>query len=62
LRYCHVGITAPGPYGYGIEMASCDMIYILSVMKIEAGVEPILRFCLRNLKGGNVGITDWRNL
>jgi hypothetical protein len=34
------------------------MIYIPSFMKIGAGVQAILIFCLRNLKGFNVGITD----
>jgi hypothetical protein len=37
---------------YAVEMASCGMIYLPSFMK------PILRFCLKNLKGCNVGITD----
>jgi hypothetical protein len=30
-------------------------------MKIYAGVQAILRFCLRNLRGYNVGITDGRD-
>jgi hypothetical protein len=29
-------------------------------MKIGTGVQAILRFCLRNLRGFNVGITDGR--
>jgi hypothetical protein len=47
---------------YAIEMASCGMIYLPSSMKIATGVQEILRFCLRNLTGCNVGITDGRNL
>jgi hypothetical protein len=43
---------------YEIEMASCDMIYMLSFMKFDRGVQAILRFCLRNLRVCNVGITD----
>jgi hypothetical protein len=31
-------------------------------MKTGAGVQTILRFCLSNLKGCNVGITDERDL
>jgi hypothetical protein len=29
-----------------------------SFMKIGTGVQATLRFCLRNLRGCNVGITD----
>jgi hypothetical protein len=47
---------------YAIKMASCGMIYIPSFMKVDKGVEVILRFCLRNLRGCNAGITDGRNL
>jgi hypothetical protein len=43
-------------------MTSSGMIYMPSFMKIEAGVEAPLMFCLRNLRGGNVGITDGENL
>jgi hypothetical protein len=43
---------------YAVEMASCDMIYLLSFVKICTGVKAILRFCLRNLRGCDVGITD----
>jgi hypothetical protein len=42
---------------YAVEMASCGMIYITGFMKIGTGVQAILRFCLSNLKGCNVGIT-----
>jgi uncharacterized protein YraI len=47
---------------YAIEMASCGMIYFPSIMKIATGLQATLRFCLRNLKGCNVGITDGRDL
>jgi hypothetical protein len=40
------------------EMALCGMISILSFIKIGTGVHEILSFCLRNLKGCNIGITD----
>jgi uncharacterized protein YraI len=45
-----------------VEMASCGMIYLPSFMKIAIGVQAILRFCLRDVKGCNVGIPDGRNL
>jgi hypothetical protein len=38
------------------------MIYIPSVIKIGTGVEGILRFCISNLKGHNIGITDGSDL
>jgi hypothetical protein len=38
------------------------MAYISSSMKIYTDTEGILRFCLSNLKGSNVGITDERGL
>jgi hypothetical protein len=31
-------------------------------MKIDAGVEAVLRYYLRNLRGCNVGITDGKDL
>jgi hypothetical protein len=34
---------------------------LISFMKIGTGVQAILRFCLRNLTGCNVGITDERD-
>jgi hypothetical protein len=45
-----------------VEMDSGGMIYIPSFMKIDTGVEGILGFCLRNLKGQNAGVTDGRDL
>jgi hypothetical protein len=41
-----------------VEMASCGMIYLSNFMKIGTGVQAILRFCLRNFRDCNVGITD----
>jgi hypothetical protein len=38
------------------------MIYIPSLMKIDAGVQTKLRFSLRNLKGFDVSTTDGRDL
>jgi hypothetical protein len=42
---------------YAVEMASCGMIYIPWSMKIGTGVQAILKFCLRNFIGCNIGIT-----
>jgi hypothetical protein len=47
---------------YAIEMASYSMTYLPSFIKIGSGIQAILRVCLRNLKGCNVGITDGRDL
>jgi hypothetical protein len=49
---------------YAIEMASGGMIYsyVSSFKKVGTGVQAILRFCLRNLRGCNAGITDGRDL
>jgi hypothetical protein len=47
---------------YALEMASCGIIYLTSFMKTTTGVQAILRFCVRNCKGCNFGITDGRNL
>jgi hypothetical protein len=47
---------------YGVEMTSDGMIYIPSFMNIGRGIQAILRLCLRNLRGCNVGITDGRDL
>jgi hypothetical protein len=47
---------------YAIEMASYDILRIPSLMNIGIGVKAKLRFCLRNLRGCNVGITDVRDL
>jgi hypothetical protein len=47
---------------YAIKMASCSMIYTPGFMKIDKDAQPISRFCLSNLRGCNVGITDDRGL
>jgi hypothetical protein len=31
-------------------------------MRIITGIQAILKFCLRNLRGWNVGITDGRDM
>jgi uncharacterized protein YraI len=43
-------------------MASGGMIYIPSFIKIGSGIQAVLRFCLSNLWGCNVGINDGRDL
>jgi hypothetical protein len=35
-----------------------DILYLPVFIKIGAGVEAVLRFCLRNVRGCNGGITD----
>jgi hypothetical protein len=35
---------------------------IENIIKIGAGVQAILKFCLRNSRGFNAGITDSREL
>jgi hypothetical protein len=47
---------------YAVKMASYDMIYMSRFMGVGTCFEGILRFCLRNLKCCNVGITDDRDL
>jgi hypothetical protein len=44
------------------EIGSDGMIYVPSFMKIGAGIQPILRFCLSNLRSCNVGMTEVRDL
>jgi hypothetical protein len=46
---------------YAVEVASCGMVYAPSFMKIGRGVQAILRFCLRSLRGCDVGISDGRD-
>jgi hypothetical protein len=41
-----------------VEFPSCGMVYIPSFVEIGRGVQ----FCLINLRGCNVGITDGRDL
>jgi hypothetical protein len=40
---------------YAAGMASCGVICLPSFMKIGTGVQAVLRFGLRNLRGCNVG-------
>jgi uncharacterized protein YraI len=49
---------------YAVEVASGVIIYtcLPSFMKIATGFQAVLRFCLRDFKGCNVGITEGRNL
>jgi hypothetical protein len=46
---------------YTVEVASCGTICIESFMNIDIGFQVILRFCLGDLNGCNVGITDRRD-
>jgi hypothetical protein len=41
---------------YGVEIVSCGMIYLYipSFMEIDIGIQAILRFNFRNLKGCNI--------
>jgi hypothetical protein len=48
---------------YAVKMASCGIIYVHTKFhKIGAGVQAVLRFCFRDFRGFNVGITDGRDL
>jgi hypothetical protein len=47
---------------YAIQMTSDGMTYIPSFVKIYTGIKAVLRFCLRNLRGCNIGITDGKDL
>jgi hypothetical protein len=51
-----------GIYDVHVQMGSCGMIYLPSFMKIGTGIQAISRFCLSNLSGCNVDITDGRFL
>jgi hypothetical protein len=39
-------------------MGSGSIIHVLSFIKIDKGIQAILKFCLSNLNDCNVGITD----
>jgi hypothetical protein len=43
---------------YPIETVSYGMICIPSLMNIDTGVQAIIRFYFRNLRGCNIGITN----
>jgi hypothetical protein len=45
---------------YAADMVSCGMIYVASFMKIDKGVQAVLRFSLRNLRDCHVSITHGR--
>jgi hypothetical protein len=47
---------------YGNGMASYGMMILPSFMKIGIGVQGILRFCLSNLNGCNVGDAEGKEL
>jgi hypothetical protein len=47
---------------YAVERPPCDIILLPSLMKNDTGFQELLRFCLRNLSGSNVGISDRRDL
>jgi hypothetical protein len=47
---------------YAVEVASCGMIYLPSSMRSGKGIQAILRFCISNLNGYNIGITVGREL
>jgi hypothetical protein len=42
---------------YSIEIESGALMYMPSFIKIGTGLQAILRFSLRNLRGCNVGVT-----
>jgi hypothetical protein len=44
---------------FAVEMASCDVIHLPSFMKIGKGVQAILKFCQRNLRGYGVSIVTY---
>jgi hypothetical protein len=39
-----------------------DITYIPGFMRIGSGLQVILRFCLKNLRGSDVGISIGRDL
>jgi uncharacterized protein YraI len=45
---------------YAVDTASGDITYIPSFMKIGSGVRVMVKLCLVDLKGCNVGITEGR--
>jgi hypothetical protein len=47
---------------HAVDMVSYGKMYIPSLIKIGTGIRAILRLCLRNLRGCNVGITVGRDL
>jgi hypothetical protein len=49
-----------GLKNYVNDMPLCDIMPIPNFMKGGTDVQAILRFCLHNLRGCNVGVTDER--
>jgi hypothetical protein len=47
---------------YAVEMPSFVMIFLLSFTTIGTDIQAILRCCLSNLNGCNVGIIDGKEL
>jgi hypothetical protein len=47
---------------YTVEMASGGMIILPRFMKIDAGVQTILRFCFCNWNDCNGGTTEGKQL
>jgi hypothetical protein len=45
-----------------IEIASGGMIHLPSFVKIDTGIQEILRFYFSNLNGCSVGITDGKEV
>jgi hypothetical protein len=43
-------------------MAFGGILYLPGFIKSGTGTQPILRFCLNNLRDCNVGVTDGRDL
>jgi uncharacterized protein YraI len=43
---------------YSVEIASGGMVYIPSFMTIGSGVQVIFRYCLHDLTGCSVGISE----
>jgi hypothetical protein len=50
-----------GDVSYAIEMGLGAVILVPIFMRIGVGIQAILRFRLRNLRGCTVGITDERD-
>jgi hypothetical protein len=47
---------------YATEKASCDTAYLPNFLKVGTCFQAIIRVCLSNFRGRNVGITDGRGL
>jgi hypothetical protein len=64
FKGCNISIVDGGIVMYTVEMPSCGMIFLPTFRKSGAGVYVIhvLRFCLSNLNGYNVGITEGKEL